>query len=103
MTTEVESPTGAKFIVWTRDSGIHWDISIELPADVEFDPKNADHVAYHCQLFHSDAEEKALATNATVVDCIKEGKPLAAPDQELVDNEGRKKVLEDCLAAVLEG
>jgi hypothetical protein len=64
---EIESKTtveGEEFEVWSRDSGIHFEVSTFLKPGVAYDEKNPRHVKYHHKFWHfaNEADCKAAFT-----------------------------------------
>ena len=74
MLDNVTAPLGAEFSVWTRDSQIHWDTSVNLIG--EFDPANPEHVRYNAQNFHSADDMSAAAKHLDVKTKIELGQEL---------------------------
>ena len=53
------TPTGTEFKIWGRDSGIHFDCTVD--AVLPYDENNADHVKYHRHKEHP-ADQDACDT-----------------------------------------
>jgi len=73
--SEIQSPAGNDYAVWTREGSDHFDCGVDLIFDY-YDEDNLDHVKYHGALFHPEDAEAAESKHAEVVAAIEAGEVI---------------------------